>query len=442
METVLIAIGTLVPLLIILVVIHEFGHFATARAMGVKVLEFGVGFPPRAFGVYTGNTPVLVDGATRFIGLSGLSDVGRGQKVKVSSMEDAQGNLVARIVESSRKRPKGDQTEDPGRERPGEEHLLKHEGKVRSVGDGSFILADMLYSVNWAPIGGFVRLAGESNPDIPRSLASKGVGTRFLVLIAGPLMNAILPMVIFTGLFMVPHDVVVGRLFIAEVGDGTAAAEAQVRPGDLVLQANGVDIENRLEFVRQINLNGGSRMDMLVERDGLELLLLVRPRFDTESARWLAGVIVRLDDSQVIRESEPIWEAFPKSFVRTWEMLVLVKQAIGGAFGAGSSPEFSGPIGIAQVTGEITRDGGWVGWLSVGILLSINLAILNVLPIPMLDGGRLFFVVLEWVRRGKKIPAEKEGMVHLIGFALLMGGIVLVSINDISRIIDGRSFLG
>ena len=187
-------------------------------------------------------------------------------------------------------------------------------------------------------------------------MASKGVGTRFLVLIAGPLMNAILPMVIFTGLFMVPHDVVVGRLFIAEVGEGTAAAEAQVRPGDLVLEANGVDIENRLEFVRQINLNGGSRMDMLVERDGVELLLLVRPRFDTESARWLAGVIVRLDDSQVIRESEPIWEAFPKSFVRTWEMLVLVKQAIGGAFGAGSSPEFSGPIGIAQVTGEITRD--------------------------------------------------------------------------------------
>jgi regulator of sigma E protease len=78
----------------------------------------------------------------------------------------------------------------------------------------------------------------------------------------------------------------------------------------------------------------------------------------------------------------------------------------------------------------------------VGILLSINLAILNVLPIPMLDGGRIFFVVLEWARRGKKIPAHREGMVHLIGFALLMGGIVLVSINDIGRLIDGRNFLG
>ena len=310
------------------------------------------------------------------------------------------------------------------------------------MGEGSFILADMLYSVNWAPIGGFVRLAGEANPNVPRSLASKGTGTRFLVLIAGPLMNAILPLFIFTVLLMIPQDVAVGRLVIAEVGEGTAAAEAQVKVGDIVLQANGQAIENRLGFTREININGGSRMELLVERDGLELLLLVRPRFDTESARWLVGVIPRLDDVTIESRSQPIWKAIPNSFVNTWEMLVLVKQAIGGAIGEGSSPEFSGPIGIAQITGEITRNNGWYGWLGVGILLSINLAILNILPIPMLDGGRIFFVVLEWARRGKKIPAEKEGMVHLIGFALLIGGIVLVSVNDVGRLLDGRSFLG
>jgi len=442
METALIAIGTLVPLLIILVVIHEFGHFATARAMGVKVLEFGVGFPPRAFGVYTGNTSVLVDGSTRFIGISGLSEIGRGQKVKVRSTEDAQGNLVARVIELSKKKVKGGPDEDLEEERPGEEDLLKHEGKIRSVGDGSFILADMLYSMNWAPIGGFVRLAGEANPNIPRSLASKGTGTRFLVLIAGPLMNAILPLFIFTVLLMIPQDVAVGRLVITEVGEGTGAAAAQVKVGDVVLRANDRDIDNRLDFTREINLNGGSQMEMLVERDGRELLLLVRPRFDTDSDRWLVGVIPQLTDFTIERQSQPIWEAIPNSFVNTWEMLVLVKQALGGAFGEGSSPEFSGPIGIAQVTGEITRSNGLIGWLGVGILLSINLAVLNILPIPMLDGGRIFFVVLEWVRRGKKIPPHREGMVHLIGFALLMGGIVLVSVNDISRLIDGRSFLG
>ena len=442
MESVLIAVGSLVPLLLILVVIHEFGHYATARAMGVKVLEFGVGFPPRAFGVYTGNTPVLVDGATRYVGLSGPEDLSRGQKIKVSSAENGQGNLVARVIELSKKVARGEEGDEPDEERLGEKDLLKHEGKVRSVVDGSLVLADMLYSVNWAPIGGFVRLAGEANPNVPRSLAGKGTGTRFLVLIAGPLMNAILPLLIFTVLLMIPRDVAVGRLVIQEVGENTAASEAQVRAEDAVLQANGKDIKNRLEFTREINLNGGSQMSILVERGGQELLLHLQPRFDTESARWLVGVFPRLDDVTIVKRSEPIWKAIPKSFVNTWEMLVLVKQALGGAFGEGSSPEFSGPIGIAQVTGEITRDGGWVGWLGVGILLSINLAILNVLPIPMLDGGRIFFVVLEWARRGKKIPAHREGMVHLIGFALLMGGIVLVNVNDIGRLIDGRSFLG
>jgi len=441
METVLIAVGSLVPLLLILVVIHEFGHYATARAMGVKVLEFGVGFPPRAFGIYTGNTPVFIDGATRYVGLSGPGDLGRGQKIKVRSTEDANGNLVARVIELSRKLAKSEQEEEQG-ERPGEEDLLNHEGKIRSVSDGSLVLADMLYSVNWAPIGGFVRLAGEANPNVPRSLAGKGTGTRFLVLVAGPLMNAILPLLIFTVILMIPRDVAVGRLVIQEVGEGTAASAAQVQAEDIVLRANGRDIENRLDFTREINLNGGSQMSMLVERGGQELLLHLRPRFDTESGRWLVGVFPRLDDVTIVKQSEPIWEAIPNSFVNTWEMLVLVKQSLGGAFGEGSSPEFSGPIGIAQITGEITRDGGWIGWLGVGVLLSINLAVLNILPIPMLDGGRIFFVVLEWARRGKKIPPHREGMVHLIGFALVMGGIVLVSVNDIARLIDGRSFLG
>jgi len=255
-------------------------------------------------------------------------------------------------------------------------------------------------------------------------------------------MNAILPLLIFTVVLMIPKDVAVGRLVIAEVGENTAAAEASVQAGDIVIETNGNEIENRLDFTREINLNGGSMMSLLVERDNQELLLHVRPRFDTESARWLVGVFPRLDDVTIVKRSEPIWEAIPNSFVNTWEMLVLVKQSLGGAFGEGSSPEFSGPIGIAQVTGEITKDGGLIGWLGVGILLSINLAVLNILPIPMLDGGRLFFVVLEWVRRGKKIPANKEGMVHLIGFAVLMGGIVLISVNDVGRLIDGRSFLG
>ncbi|MCI0780649.1 MAG: site-2 protease family protein, partial [Chloroflexi bacterium] len=242
MESVLIAVGAMVPMLLILVVVHELGHFATARSLGVKVLEFGVGFPPRAFGFYTGRTRVLISPDTRFVNLDGEASLRTGQLVKVISSEDTEGNLVAQVIEGPRPRRgltgrlpgKGEPREDFGRD-----DWLKHDGKVRAVEDGSFVLADMLFSVNWTLLGGFVRLAGESNPDVPRSLASKGVGTRFLVLVAGPLMNAILPIVFFTVLLMLPQDVLVGRLMVGEVSPGSPAQEAGVKAGDAILQANG-----------------------------------------------------------------------------------------------------------------------------------------------------------------------------------------------------------
>jgi regulator of sigma E protease len=132
----------------------------------------------------------------------------------------------------------------------------------------------------------------------------------------------------------------------------------------------------------------------------------------------------------------------PASFVSTWELMVLLKQSIGGMISAGAAPELSGPIGIAQMTGEVSRDGGLSGWLSVGILLSINLAIINILPFPMLDGGRIVFVVIEWVRRGKRISPEKEGLIHLVGLAVIIAGVVAISANDIARLIQGGTFLG
>lgn len=535
METVLIAIGTLVPMLLILVVVHEFGHFATARSLGVKVLEFGVGFPPRAFGFYTGKTKVLIDPHTRFVNLRGPGDLRDGQVIKVYSSEDTAGNLVAQVIDasgSSRRSKSQDSQDGESSDLPIPDGLLKHDGKVRSVepGGGSLILADMLYSVNWAPLGGFVRLAGESDPSVPRSLASKGIGTRFLVLVAGPLMNAILPIVVFAILFMVPRDVTIGQVIVSDVITDSAGSVAGLQPGDIVVKADGQEIENRFDLDRSIFLNGGSNMEWLIVRDGVQQVIPVKPRFErppgrwlagiginetggrvvlqrveadspaevaglqpddiilraggkniqqvndlreaiqasqdsaTEwlilrggreqlvqvtprfdqsgSARWFAGVSTALVDARVESRSEPIWKAIPQGFVSTWESLLLMKQAISGSVSEGSAPEFSGPIGIAQLTGEVTRDGGFIGWLSIAVLLSINLAILNILPIPMLDGGRLVFVILEWLRRGKRVPPEREGLVHLIGFVLLISAVLVISANDINRLIQGGSLLG
>ena len=454
METVLISIGAMVPMLLVLVVVHELGHYFTARSLGVKVLEFGVGFPPRAFGFYTGKTRVAISLYTQFVNMDGVAGLRQGRFVKVTSSEDSEGNLVARVIEAPLA-PSGlirrlqrlvggdEKEEEDGPASPAvSDDWLKHEGKVREVGDGSFLLSDMLYSMNWTPLGGFVRLAGESNPAVPGSLAGRGVGTRFLVLVAGPLMNAILPIVFFTILLMLPQEVVVGQLSVKEIVSGSPAQAAGMQPGDIVLSAGGDEFDNVSGLVRTINLNGGSPIEVSVLRNGQVEVLEVRPEFDGEGGRWLVGISTELVNERTESRSSAPWIAFRDSFVNTWELLVLVKQGITGAFSSGSAPQFSGPVGIAQITGEFTREGGLAGWLAITILLSINLAIINILPIPMLDGGRLVFVVLEWVRRGKRVPPEKEGLVHLIGFVALLGLIVLITANDIARLVQGHSFLG
>ena len=182
MTTFLIALGAMVPMLLILVVIHEWGHFATARALGVKVLEFGVGFPPRAFAVYTGRTRVLLDPQTQFVGIDGLSSLTRGQFVKIDSSEDIHGNLVARIIEAPQPKhwvkgifSKGNPQEVVGDLAVASDDYLKHEGKIRDLDGGSLIVADMLYTVNWAPLADSCAWLGRATPRFPGAWPAKAL---------------------------------------------------------------------------------------------------------------------------------------------------------------------------------------------------------------------------------------------------------------------------
>ena len=605
------ALITFIPLLLVLVVFHELGHYLTARFFGIKVLEFGIGYPPKAFGVYTGNTRVIIDRNTALINFDRLSDLHPRQLVKISSTEDENGDLVARMIQipGAATRPR---SPSPAQSQPvvtgegylqyqgqvrdvdrnslaisdcflidqstqlvnverlsdlqlgqplrvratinrkgalvarvvealptgsevqatrsapqlaGEEHLtfearfwkiegdalsigaviqhdentvlvnldrisdlrprqlvrittteddqgnpvarsievqqsgvytrwlqslqevgkdeyLKHEGRVREVGEDSLVVADMVYSVNWLPLGGFVRLPGESNPDVPRSLASKGAGPRAIVLAAGSFMNAILPIILFTIMFMVPREIQVGNVVVTEVVPQSPAAAAGVRPGDVVTHANGEEVNRRGEFIRVVSLNRGAEMEWTIDRGGLQEVIYLTPRIRPPEGQGATGVGIDLINIRTETQINPPWTALGMAFTNTWDMLVLLEQEISAWIGGEGSPEFSGPIGIAQIAGEVTRENGLRGWMVLAILFSINLAILNILPIPMLDGGRLMFVAIEWVRRGKRIPPEKEGLVHLVGFVVLIGFIILISANDVYRLIQGGSPLG
>ena len=439
METAIIAIVAFVPMLVMLVVIHEWGHFFTARAFGVKVLEFGIGYPPRAFGFYTGRTRVLVDTDTRFVGLPGLEAVHSGMKVWVHSTEDADGNLVARVVEGSHS---GGLRRSAALHDMDTDELLRHEGAVREVDVDSLVVADMAYTINWLPLGGFVRLAGENNPAVPRSLASKGPGPRTIILAAGSLMNALFPLVAFAVLFMIPQSVTLGQVQVDAVETGSPAQAAGIRPGDLVLAAGDRTIEQGTDLVRATTLNAGSTMEWTIERDGITEIVRLTPRVNPPPGQGATGIQISLVNLRSETRFDPPWTAVWKGAASSWEMLTLLRQEISSWITGVRSPQLSGPVGIAQVTGEVTRDGGVRGWVVLSILFSINLAILNLLPIPMLDGGRIMFVLLEWIRGGRRVPAEREGLVHLIGFVALLGFILFITYNDIVRLIQGGSLLG
>ena len=439
METALIAIIAFVPMLLMLVVIHEWGHFATAKAFGVKVMEFGIGYPPRAWGFYTGKTPTLLDEQTRLLGVASAADLRPGQYVRISSTEDAAGNLVARLIEVPQP---GERRRQSALQEVGGGEYLQHEGKVVGVAGNTLTVADMLWSLNWLPLGGFVRLAGENNPATPRSLAAQGPGPRAIILAAGALMNAIFPIVVFTLLFMLPQQVTVGRVAVSEVADNSPAQAAGLRPGDIIDRAGGRDIEQNSDLVRVTTLRAGSEMEWTVERAGRTEIVRLTPRVNPPPGQGATGIRIELIEPRQETRWSPPWTAVVRAVSSTWEMLTLLQQEISAWITGTRAPQLSGPVGIAQVTGEVTQEGGLRGWLVLSILFSINLAILNLLPIPMLDGGRLVFVGLEWIRGGKRIPPEREGMVHLIGFIVLIGLIVVITYQDILRIVQGGSVLG
>ena len=143
---------------------------------------------------------------------------------------------------------------------------------------------------------------------------------------------------------------------------------------------------------------------------------------------------------------QPPWEALPSGVARSYESIILARNEIesrirGGISGGGGGFQVTGPVGIAQLTGEVVDVAGWQSLIEFAALISMNLAVLNILPLPMLDGGRVVFVLIEFVRRGKRIAPEKEAMVHFAGLVALLLFAVIITYFDILRIIAGDGII-
>jgi regulator of sigma E protease len=296
------------------------------------------------------------------------------------------------------------------------------------------------YSINALPLGGFVRMIGEDDPSHPDSLAAKPPWKRITVLSAGAFMNFVLAIFLFSLGFMIPREVPVGRPAISEVAASSPAEAAGLKTGDVIYKINGRDINNVSDAGYNIRLNLGETMTMTVKR-GRDLLdLRVKARWVPPEGQGPTGIVIGSQYPFTETQSYPPWTAFRLGTRATFDALKIARNEVISWVKGASAPQVSGPVGIAQATGEVVKEAGWKSLMDLAALLSINLAVINILPLPFLDGGRIVFVLLEILRRGRRIAPEKQALVHLVGLVFFMTLVVVISYFDIARIIQGNSF--
>ncbi len=300
---------------------------------------------------------------------------------------------------------------------------------------------DTIYSINWIPFGGFNKMSGEVDPKAPRSLAGKSYGVRLLVLSGGILMNLLLPFLLLSVAYMIPHDAIIGQVVVEEVAPGSPAEMAGIQVGDTILSIDGREINNGSDLSRLVQLNLGSEISILIEHaDATTETITLTPRWRPPEGEGPIGTLSRTIDPVTVSESYPPWEAIPRGTRSCVETLILYKNGIVGLI-LGTIPfTAAGPVGIVQITGEVAHS-GISPVLELTAFISIAIAITQLIPFPALDGGRILFVIIEWIRRGKRISPRIETIVHSIGFMILLGLLLLVTYQDIFRWISGESLL-
>jgi regulator of sigma E protease len=288
-------------------------------------------------------------------------------------------------------------------------------------------------SLNWLPFGGFVRMH-EDEPNVAGGLASKSRKVRALVFTAGSLMNLLLAIVLFTTLFLVgaltPVDKPGAGVYF--VAPGSPAQTAGITPGDTIVSVGGEPVDDVEEAVALIQASLGQPLTLQISRNGKLLEpMTVTPRANPPENEGALGVAL---DLPLERQSYAVVEAIPMGLQTTARTVQGIYLSLRSAIVGETELELSGPIGIYQHTAQAARS-GIEQLLELTAMLSVNLFMLNLLPLPALDGGRLIFVLLEWIRGGRRIPAEKEGFVHLVGMMLLIGIMVIVTYADIRRLV-------
>ena len=365
----LVTIVAFILILSLLVLIHELGHFLLAKRFGIKVEEFGFGFPPRVFGKRIGET---------------------------------------------------------------------------------------LYSINLLPVGGFVKLYGEDaagggkvggakvknkNYDLKRAFFARSAWQRALIVLAGVVMNFLLAVVLISYLFATQGVSIPGKTVrIVEVLKDGPSYVAGIKNDDIILSINAKMVEKNEDFIAETKAHLGEAVTVRVKRGEKIIAITLIPRLESPKGEGPLGVgISNIEIKKYSWYEAPFFgtvEALKFSYLIGKGLFdMLINLVLHGQKPTG----VAGPVGVAQLTGQAVSY-GFNATMWFVALLSLNLAVLNVLPIPALDGGRLFFILIEMVTR-KKINQRYEAYAHAVGLVVLLGLIVLITVFDVVRIFSGKNIL-
>lgn len=350
-------LGVLIFIFILglLVFVHELGHFLAAKKLGVRVEEFGFGYPPRIWGKKVGET---------------------------------------------------------------------------------------IYSINAIPLGGFVKMTGIDDfvSKDPKSFTNKSPLKRFFILFSAIFANFLLAVLVFSIIFRigVPEPV---KVAIEGVVASSPAETAGLQKGDIVLAVDGFEVKDGAGLVGHIQERLGESVLLTIQRAEETLTLEITPREKYPDNQGPLGVMIK---THFEKKSYPLWQApiigITESLKLTWLMLGGLKKMFLDLILRRVVPtDVAGPIGIAQLTGEAVSFGALAVLQFVGFL-SLNLALINLLPLPALDGGRLLFVLTEGIS-GRRVYPKVMRQIHTLGFVFLMILMVLVTIQDVNRVLAGRTIL-
>lgn len=288
-------------------------------------------------------------------------------------------------------------------------------------------VGETLYSLRLCPLGGYNRIAGMEPGEAvtPRGFNGRPLWARMLVILTGPFMNFLLPFLLFFGIFAVSGlTLPVNKPVVGSLMEGYPGAAAGLQAGDRLVSINGRKLEKWNDINSLVQENGPKPGKVVIRRDGREMTLTLQPRFDGESKRFLIGVRPPLEHRQL-----SLWESLKTAGLAVGKTTVAMVDGLRKMITGKVRADIAGPIGVAHMAGDVAAQGA-VPYLEFMAFLSLNLAVLNLVPIPALDGGQFLVLVVEGLLGHALAPKAKE-IIQMIGVACIVALTIFATMHDL-----------